>query len=94
MENHFFMAGVDSQHADDSINFTVSTDETYKGKSIEEVQAIHLAEAQRLEVVLKKVLPGGVYDRLMAIMMMKRGSDFIIPLHIPSDQKQKIEITY
>ena len=53
------------------------------GEKLSEVEERFEAEGRKLEKALYRHLPGGVYDKLLAAMLRRRASHFVIPFEKP-----------
>lgn len=49
------------------------------GEKLSEIEERFEAEGRKLESALHHHLPGGVYDRLLAAMLRRRASHFVVP---------------
>ena len=45
---------------------------------LEDWQRIELAQARKIDNALRKALPGGVYHRLLGVMMLSQASDWCV----------------
>jgi hypothetical protein len=54
-------------------------DEFPHGLELEDALQVHTEDANALEEVLWKAIPGGTYDALLRAMLLRRASHFVIP---------------
>ena len=54
-----------------------------RGEPLATVGERYEAEGRKLEEALLHHLPGGVYDRLLAAMLRRKASYFVVPLEKP-----------
>ena len=50
-----------------------------RGEKLSVVEERFEAEGRKLEEALYRHLPGGIYDRLLASMLRRRASHFVVP---------------
>lgn len=51
----------------------------YRTKSYEELDKSFSDQAGKLEEALFSAIPGGVYDRILGLMLKRKSSHFIVP---------------
>lgn len=54
------------------------------GEPLAYVDERYEAEGRKLEEALLHHLPGGVYDRLLAAMLRRKASHFVVPIEKPA----------